>query len=92
MKLSDLFPKKELTEKEQKERHYKKEMKKIKRKLWKNPTKVTQFIDEATNLMDEMVKDGVMTPEGKEKVLKGFNKDMDKMNKITDKVRKLRGQ
>jgi len=92
MRISDMFPKKELNKEEEKKRHYDKEMKKIKRKLWKNPMKVLDFVEEATVLMDKMIKDGLMTEEKKAKILTQFSNDMDKMRRFTSGISKLRGR
>lgn len=86
MKLSNLFKKKELTEKELAEREYKKEMKVIRRKLFKNPTTLDVRLKEAEDLMNRAVKDGLMTQKEMDKVLLQYSKDFDKVMRIVNKV------
>jgi len=88
MSVANIFPSKKRNEKELIEREYKKKIKKLRNKLFKNPTKVSEFITEAEVIMDDGVKDGVITEKEKDKTLKTFSKDLEKMNKFLDKVRK----
>jgi len=92
MNVSKLFKKKDLTEKEFKEREYKKELKKIRNKLFKNPGKLMDFVNETEKVMDRMIKDGLLTEKEKEKQLSRFSSDIDKMGRITDKIRMIRGR
>lgn len=88
MGISKLFPKKEMTELEIRQRQGLKEMKKIRRKFYKNPLKVTQFMDEAFDLMDSWLEEGLMTQKEYDKEKEKIIKDMDKANKIMDKFRR----
>jgi len=92
MNISKLFKKKDLTEKEFKEREYKKELKKIRNKLFKNPGKLMDFVNETEKVMDRMIKDGLLTEKEKEKQMTRFSSDIDKMGRITDKIRMIRGR
>jgi len=92
MNVSKLFKKKDLTEKEFKEREYKKELKKIRNKLFKNPGKLMDFVNETEKVMDRMIKDGLLTEKEKEKQMTRFSSDIDKMGRITDKIRMIRGR
>jgi len=86
MGIADLFKKKDLSEKELKEREYKKNIKIIKRKLFKNPTKFNEFLEDATKLMENAVKDGLMTEKEKDKILIQFGKDFDKVSRMISKA------
>lgn len=88
MGISKLFPKKEMTELEIRQRQGLKEMKKIRRKFYKNPLKVTQFMDEAFALMDSWLEEGLMTQKEYDKEKEKIMKDMDKANKIMNKFRR----
>jgi len=88
MGISKFFPKKELTELEIRQRQGLKEMKKIRRKFYKNPLKVTQFMDEAFTLMDKWLEQGLMTKQEYDKEKQKIMKDMDKANKIMNKFRR----
>jgi len=85
--LSKLFGKKDLTEKQLKEREYKKKIKVLRKKLFKNPSKVMDFVSESEKLMDDMIKDGLMTEKEKEKQIIKFGKDLDKMQRISSKFK-----
>lgn len=86
--ISDLFKKKELTQKELKEREYRKEIKKIRRKLWKNPLRMDELMKESLALMDKAVIDGVMTEKEHQKTTEQLNKDMEKATKIMNAFRR----
>jgi len=88
MGISKFFPEKELTELEIRQRQGLKEMKKIRRKFYKNPLKVTQFMDEAFTLMDKWLEQGLMTKQEYDKEKEKIMKDMDKANKIMNKFRR----
>lgn len=88
MGISKLFPKREMTDLEMRQRQGLKEMKKIRRKFYKNPLKVTQFMDEAFALMDNWLKEGLMTQKEYDKEKEKIMKDMDKANKIMNKFRR----
>lgn len=88
MSIAKLFPKKERTQKENLEREYKKKIKKLGNELFKHPTKVKEFIEKAEIIMDNAIKDGIMTKQEKEKQLTNFLTKMNKAQNILNKVRR----
>jgi len=92
MSITNIFKKKPLTKKQQKEREYIKKFKKLEMQLWRNPFKVTEFIEKAQKLMDEAIQDGVMTKEEKEKELIKFNKNINNISEKSEKFKKFIGK
>lgn len=83
MGIAELFKKKDLTEKEFLEREYKKKFKELRIMVLKNPIKIDEYMTESVNLMDEMIQKGIFTEEEKSKAMYQFNKDMEKINKLS---------
>lgn len=87
MKVSDLFPKKELTEKEMLERKFKKDLKRIERKLFRNPFGIMERVEETSVLMDNAIKDGIMTQKEKDEQMKKFNDGILKFSSKSEKFK-----
>lgn len=87
MGISKFFPSKELTEKEKLERKFKKDLKKIERKLFLNPMSIDVRMDETINLMDKAIEDGIMTEKEKNTQITKFNNAIEKFSLRNEKFR-----
>jgi hypothetical protein len=87
MGISKFFPSKELTEKEKLERKFKKDLKKIEKKLFLNPMSIDVRMDETIVLMDKAIEDGIMTEKEKTKQIDKFNNAIEKFSNTNEKFR-----
>lgn len=85
MGINEIIPRKEITEKKRKEKEYKLKIKKLRNKVIRNPSKMFDFYEESIKLMEEAVKDGLMTEKEKRQHEEKFNRDVNQLQNIKNK-------